>query len=153
MTMMASLKRWINDVAQQEDASSRVDLSLATAVLLCEVIRADYRLDDSEIHLMRSQLKEQFELEDEALDELMTLAREEAEGAVDHHRFVRELRDRTGYQDRVALVQQMWALAFADGEKDALEEHRIRALAELLHVSHSDFVRIRIVEQNRAEGV
>ena len=81
MTMMASLKRWINDVAQQEDASSRVDLSLATAVLLCEVIRADYRLDDSEIHLMRSQLKEQFELEDEALDELMTLAREEAEGA------------------------------------------------------------------------
>ncbi len=49
-------------------------------------------------------------------------------------------------------MRSMWALAFADGEKDALEEHRIRRLAELLHVSHSDFVRTRLLEQQRAEG-
>ncbi|MCA0976731.1 TerB family tellurite resistance protein [Halomonas denitrificans] len=150
MTMMASLRNWINDVAQPEHAQADVDVSLATAVLLCEVVRADYRMDDSEITLMREQLQQRFELDPAALDELMTLARQEAETAVDHHRFVRELRDRTGYQERVALVQQMWALAFADGEKDALEEHRIRALAELLHVSHGDFVRTRIAEENRA---
>lgn len=151
MSMMASLQRWINDVTQSDMPRQAPDVALATAVLLCEVVRADYQLDDAEIALMRKQLGERFDLDDSALDELMALARQEAESAVDHHRFVRELRDRCSYDDRVALVQQMWALAYADGEKDALEEHRIRSLAELLHVSHSDFVRTRILEQHRAE--
>ncbi|MGQ7247181.1 tellurite resistance TerB family protein [Halomonas sp. V046] len=152
MAMMASLQRWINDMTQDASESPPPDLTLATAVLLCEVVRADYRLDEAELALMRRQLTERFALDEKALDELMTLARDEADGAVDHHRFVRELRDGCGYRSRVALVQEMWALAYADGEKDALEEHRIRALADLLHVSHSDFVRTRIIEQNRAEA-
>lgn len=149
MSMMASLQRWINEgVPERESAES--DLRLATAVLLCEVVRADYRIEAVELELMREQLQRQFQLSDEQLDELMSMARQEAENAVDHHRFVRELRDNWGYERRVDLVQQMWALAWSDGDKDALEEHRIRALADLLHVSHSDFVRTRLVEQNRA---
>jgi len=152
MAMMASLQRWINDMTQDASEAPPPDLMLATAVLLCEVVRADYRLDEAELALMRRQLTERFALDDKAIDELMTLARDEADSAVDHHRFVRELRDSCGYSSRVALVQEMWALAYADGEKDALEEHRIRSLADLLHVSHSDFVRTRIIEQNRAEA-
>lgn len=149
MSMMASLQRWINEaVPERESAES--DLRLATAVLLCEVVRADYRIEAVELELMREQLQRQFQLSDEQLDELMSMARQKAENAVDHHRFVRELRDHWGYERRVDLVQQMWALAWSDGDKDALEEHRIRALADLLHVSHSDFVRTRLVEQNRA---
>ena len=44
----------------------------------------------------------------------------------------------------MALVAQMWQLAFADGELDALEEHRIRRLADLLYVSHGDFIRTKL---------
>lgn len=148
--MMASLQRWINEVAVPEHEAAEPDLRLATAVLLCEVVRADYRIEEVELELMREQLQQQFQLSGEQLDELMSMARQEAESAVDHHRFVRELRDHWGYDRRVDLIQQMWALAWSDGDKDALEEHRIRALADLLHVSHSDFVRTRMVEQNRA---
>lgn len=150
MSMMASLQRWINEVAAPEHEAAEPDLRLATAVLLCEVVRSDYRIEEVELGLMREQLQQQFQLSGEQLDELMIMARQEAESAVDHHRFVRELRDHWGYDRRVDLIQQMWALAWSDGDKDALEEHRIRALADLLHVSHSDFVRTRMVEQNRA---
>ncbi|ERL53294.1 TerB family tellurite resistance protein [Halomonas huangheensis] len=150
MSMMASLQRWINEVSDSGSVAAEPDLRLATAVLLCEVVRADYQVEEVELQLMREQLSKQFQLDGEQLDELMNLAREEAESAVDHHRFVRELRDHWGYEQRVGLVQQMWALSWSDGAKDALEEHRIRALADLLHVSHSDFVRTRMVEQNRA---
>ncbi len=44
----------------------------------------------------------------------------------------------------------MWSLSLADGEPHHLEEHRIRRLAELLHVSHSDFIRAKLQVQEGA---
>jgi uncharacterized tellurite resistance protein B-like protein len=41
----------------------------------------------------------------------------------------------------------LWELAYADGELDAHEEHRIRRLAGLLHVSHSEFIRTKLAAQ------
>ncbi|RAW06079.1 TerB family tellurite resistance protein [Halomonas elongata] len=150
--MLASLQRWINDMTATSETQEPPTLALASAVLLCEVIRADYRLEPAELDALREELDQRFGLDDEALAELMDLAQHEAETAVDHHRFVRLVRDECDYEARVELVRAMWALAFSDGKKDALEEHRIRRLAELLHVSHSDFVRTRLLEQERAEG-
>lgn len=150
--MLASLQRWINDMTATSETREPPTLALATAALLCEVIRADYRLDPAELEALRDELEQRLGLDDDALAELMDLAQRETETAVDHHRFVRLVRDECDYDARVELVRSMWALAFADGEKDALEEHRIRRLSELLHVSHSDFVRTRLMEQQRAEG-
>ncbi len=44
----------------------------------------------------------------------------------------------------------MWSLSLADGEQHHLEEHRIRRLAELLHVGHSDFIRAKLQVQEGA---
>ncbi|GED22927.1 TerB family tellurite resistance protein [Halomonas halmophila] len=150
--MLASLQRWINDMTAQSSAAEPPSLALATAALLCEVMRADYRLEPAELEALREELRQRFGLEEEALSELMELAQQETEASVDHHRFVRLIRDECDPESRIELVRAMWALAYADGHKDALEEHRIRRLAELLHVSHADFVRTRHEEQQRAAG-
>ena len=34
----------------------------------------------------------------------------------------------------------LWLVAFADGKKDAHEEHMVRKIAGLLHVAHPDFI-------------
>ena len=41
------------------------------------------------------------------------------------------------------VVEMMWAVAYADGVKDANEEYLIRKVADLLHVSQAHFVRGR----------
>jgi len=125
-------------------------LELATAALLFEVARADYHLDDRELALLREQLERHFALAPDALDELMLLAREEAEQAVDHYQFVSLIKQHYGYSERCDLVRMMWTLALADGEAHHLEEHRIRRLSELLHVSHSDFIRTKLQAQTVA---
>ncbi|MDI5920848.1 TerB family tellurite resistance protein [Halomonas sp. LR5S13] len=122
-------------------------LELATAALLFEVARADYHLDDSEVALLRELLQRRFDLEDEDLDDLMRLAREEADSAVDHYQFVSLVKEHFDYGQRCELVRMMWSLSLADGEQHHLEEHRIRRLAELLHVGHSDFIRAKLQVQ------
>ena len=63
---------------------------------------------------------------------------------MDHYQFVRLINDRYDYQRKIALVQRMWQLAYADGELDPLEEARVRKLAELLHVEHNDFINAKL---------
>ncbi|UYG06009.1 TerB family tellurite resistance protein [Halomonas sp. M4R1S46] len=150
--MIESLQRLFQDMMAAGEAPEKGEptLALATAVLLCEVARADYHLDDAELARLREVLDQRFALDASALDALLAQAREEVDTAVDHHRFVRSVREHCDYAERFDLVRLMWSLALVDGHKDPLEEHRIRRLAELLYVSHGDFVRARLAEEEGA---
>lgn len=152
--MIDSIQRFFNDLMVVDETADTPapTLELATAALLFEVARADYHLDDSEVALLRELLQRRFGLEDADLDELMRLAREEADSAVDHYQFVSLIKAHFDYAQRCELVRMMWRLSLADGEQHHLEEHRIRRLAELLHVSHSDFIRTKLQVQEGADG-
>jgi uncharacterized tellurite resistance protein B-like protein len=41
---------------------------------------------------------------------------------------------------KVRIVELLWTVAFADSHQDKHEEHLIRRIADLLHVSHKDFI-------------
>lgn len=127
-----------------EHDQRQLTLELATAALFCEIVRADQHFDDRERQALREMLMTRFSLTDAAVDELMQLAEDEADQAVDHFQFVRLVNDHYGYDDKVTLVELMWRLAYADDELDAHEEHRIRKLADLLFVRHSDFIRTKL---------
>lgn len=147
--MLESIQRFFQQALAEPDTPSgpAPTLELAVAALLCEVVRADYHTDERELEAMRELLKRHLALEDAAVEELMELAREEAETAVDHYQFVSLIKQHYTYEQRCELVYMMWLLAHADGDQDALEEHRIRRLADLLHVSHSDFIRTKLRAQ------
>ncbi len=144
--MIDSIQRFFNELLGADGGTDVPvpSLELATAALLFEVARADYHLDDSEVALLRELLGRRFDLAEADLDELMRLAREEADSAVDHYQFVSLVKEHFDYAQRCELVRMMWSLSLADGEQHHLEEHRIRRLAELLHVSHSDFIREKL---------
>ncbi|PAU78973.1 tellurite resistance TerB family protein [Halomonas salipaludis] len=141
-------------LAEPEAREDRgLTLELATAALLCEVMRADYATSEAELATLRRMLVERYHLSDAAVDELMALARREVEEAVDHYQFVSLIKQHYGYAQRCELVQLMWQLAWADGSIDPLEEHRIRRLADLLHVGHSDFILAKLtVQEARGTG-
>lgn len=138
-------------LAQPEQRENKtMTLELATAALLCEVMRADYNTSEEELAALRSMLTKRYRLSPSDVEELMTLAQAEVDDAVDHYQFVSLIKDHYGYDQRCELVALMWQLAWADGSVDPLEEHRIRRLADLLYVSHSDFIRTKLqVEEHR----
>ncbi|SFH47402.1 TerB family tellurite resistance protein [Modicisalibacter xianhensis] len=139
-------------LAPQDDANRALTLELATAALLCEVVRADYQTEPQELDTLRDMLQSRFSLNRAAVDELMELAAAEADQAVDHFQFVRLVNEHYDYVDKVELVELMWRLAYADEQLDALEEHRIRKLADLLFVRHSDFIRTKLRVQEGRGG-
>ena len=50
--------------------------------------------------------------------------------------------------DKYAVLENIWRVAFADGRIDKYEEHIIRRIAELLHLNHREYIQAR----HRAEA-
>ena len=151
--MLDTIQRFFQQTLAEPEGSDdpAPTLERATAALLCEVMRADYHTDETQLTALRELLISHFQLPGAAVEELMEMARDEVENSVDHYQFVSLIKQHYDDAQRRELVRMMWVLANADANHNALEEHRIRRLAELLHVSHSDFIRTKLQVQGKAQ--
>ena len=123
-------------------------LRVATAVLLVEVTRADFSVEQSERQRLRQLLEQQFELSVEELDALLEQAEVDADRLVSIQHITRLINQHYDHAMKLRVIQMMWHMVYADGEKDHYEEHLIRQVADLLYISHSEFVQAR----HRAEA-
>lgn len=119
-------------------------LELATAVLLVEVMRADTTLGAAERTSVLAALKACFGLGDEALAALLEHAQATAQQATDFHAFTSALNEQLNHEDKVRMVEAMWAVAYADGELAAHEQHVLWRVADLLHVPHGAYINAKI---------
>ncbi len=115
-------------------------LRLACAVLLVEVMRADPQVTDAERDVVMAAMRKRFPLGERELHELIVLADEASRSASDFHQFTSQLNDELDQPAKVAVVETMWQVAYADGAVDAHENHVISRVAGLLHVTHGEYI-------------
>jgi uncharacterized tellurite resistance protein B-like protein len=115
-------------------------IRLAAAVLLVEVMRAEPTTSAAEREAVIRTLRERFSFAKDELARLVELAEAEAKEAYDYHRFTSVLNERFSQPQKIALVQAMWEVAYADAHLDAHENHLISKVAGLLHVTHGEYI-------------
>ncbi|MEO8653506.1 MAG: TerB family tellurite resistance protein [Ramlibacter sp.] len=115
-------------------------LRLAAAVLLVEVMRADANVGPAERQAVLAALRTRFTLSADELAGLVELAEAQSRNASDYFRFTSRINDNFSQPDKIALVQAMWDVAYADGLLDANENHVISKVADLLHVTHGEYI-------------
>ena len=118
-------------------------LRVATAVLLVEVTRADFNVHPAEQARLRQLLEQQFGLSVQELDALLEQAEADADRLVSIQHITRLLNQHFDHAMKVSVVEMMWQMVYADGEKDHYEEYLIRQVAELLYLSHGEFIQAR----------
>jgi uncharacterized tellurite resistance protein B-like protein len=118
-------------------------LRVATAVLLVEVTRADFIVQPAERARLRNLLEDQFGLSKAELDALMEEAEADADRLVSIQHITRLLNEHYDHAMKLRVVEMMWQMVYADGEKDHYEEHLIRQVSDLLYISHSEFIQAR----------
>lgn len=135
----------IEERVRGDEASAQHALRLATAALLIEVTRADYHVDSHEQGAVTTAVRELFALSEQETAELIALAQEEAKQSVSLFQFTELVDKHFSAEQKARVIEMMWRVAYADRRKDHHEEHLVRKVADLLHVSHSAFVRARHV--------
>lgn len=121
-------------------AAERHSIELATAALLVEVVRSDAGISPGEQQAVLRAVREKFSLSEEEAQAIFKLAEEEVRTANDYYQFTSLINRSFDQKQKQYVVELMWRVAYADAELAAHENHVLRRVAELLHVTHADYI-------------
>lgn len=146
--MLKSFQRFFDEFlapGTDEEAADAQEhrLQLATAALLMEMGRADFDVHTMERDRVLSLLAREFRLSPHEAAELAGLGEAEGREAVSLFEFTRTLDEMLSTADKVRMVEMLWQVAYADGALDKYEEHLMRKLADLLHLSHRQLIQAK----------
>lgn len=116
------------------------DKQIASAALLMEVAAADNVLQAREMDAFSQAMQTSFGLTDEEIALLQKNAENKQENATSLFQFTQIVNNSFSREEKFNLVKSMWQIALADDELDKYEEHIIRRVAELIYLSHTDFL-------------
>ena len=123
-----------------------IDQSLAIAALLVETANTTDGIAESEIHVIERLLQKLFDVKPSEIQALIEKAKLSTEQAVCLYRYTSVVKQ-APIELRNQVILALWKVSYADGVLDPHEEATIRKVADLLYVSHSDFVRNKILAQ------
>ena len=145
--MIKRIKDLLSNFSNQEEVIEDEKISSldkACSALLIEVAYADKVFDESEINSLRESLKETYDIDEEIINELISDAKKTIDESTSLYEYTRVVNDEFDYSDKLELLSRIWKLAFADGNLDKYEDHLIRKISDLIHISHSDFIKIKL---------
>lgn len=138
--MLKKLGALLSSIAPISEDDSRPEhtLQLAIAVLLIEVMQSDAECAFEEQAVILRILKERFHLSDMEVAQLTESGQKASQKANDLHQFTRLINCELSLPEKIRIVEYLWQVAYADGQISAHENHIMRRLVDLLHVSHGD---------------
>ena len=130
------------EVSEKEQVTQKIDKTCAA--LIIEVALADKVFDESEVNLLKEMLLKAYTLEPQDVQDLIENAEKAVEESTSLYEYTREVNDNFDYESKLNLIDQLWRIALADGHLDKYEEHVVRKIADLIHISHNDFIQSKL---------
>ena len=144
--MFESFKSFIAefvDGKKHPDQFAEDDYRLAAAAMLVHAAAIDGEMSTSERDKLHAVIKQRFALDDATTDELITKATAAEHEAVDLYHFTHLLNRTLDEDGRAKVVEMMWEIVYADGQRDELEDNLIWRAADLLGVSANERIALR----------
>lgn len=143
--MLNSLRRLFEDaIARYAGPEPAADaLPLAVAALLLEVARADHAVEETERAAIVDGVARLCGVDRAAMDSLLETADEAVTEAVSFYDFTSVVNQHLSHEQKYELLVLLWRIAHADGAVHHYEDYYIRRLAELMRLSHRDFIRAK----------
>ncbi|HKK16182.1 MAG TPA: TerB family tellurite resistance protein [Gammaproteobacteria bacterium] len=142
--MLNAIKNFFEqNVSSSESRDREHQLKLATGALLLEMMKQDHTVTRTERKSVNAILQTEFGLSDEETHELYQHAADEASEAVDYFQFTSFIARECSQDEKIRIIEYLWTIAYADARLDALEEHMIRRITDLIYVSHRDMIQAK----------
>ena len=143
--MMSALK---NLFRQKTPAEKPMDPQVAAAALLVEAALSDGVYVDIESDMIAEILLEAFKFDADRADAVLAEGEALAEEAVGSHQFTKHVK-KLPVAERISIIEGLYRVALADGEKSDIEDAYIRHVASLLHIDDISRAQARQMAEKR----
>ena len=143
--MMNTLK---NLSRQKPPAERPMDPQVAAAALLVEAALSDGVYVNIESDMIAEILLEAFKFDADKADAVLAEGEALAEEAVGSHQFTKHVK-KLPIAERISIIEGLYRVALADGEKSDIEDAYIRHVASLLHIDDISRAQARQAAEKR----
>ncbi|MEM8957784.1 MAG: TerB family tellurite resistance protein [Pseudomonadota bacterium] len=128
------------------------DARIALAALLVRVARSDGDYAAEEVSRIDRILAARYKLSPFEATALRGRGETLENQAPDTVRFTRAIKDAVPYEDRRAVIEALWEVVLADGERDGEEDSVLRMVANFLGISDHESNSARLRVQRAMDG-
>ena len=128
----------INKVSPQKK------LQIATCALFLEVANSDDDFAEEEKEKIYESMREIFGLEDEYINELISLSNEQIQKSVSLYEFTDIINHDFSDDEKYDVVKNLWKLIYADNKVDQYENLFIHRISNNLHLEHKDLIAAKL---------
>ena len=143
--MMNALKNFFR---QKTPAEKPMDPQVAAAALLVEAALSDGVYVNIESDMIAEILLEAFKFDADKADAVLAEGEALAEEAVGSHQFTKHVK-KLPVEEQVSIIEGLYRVALADGEKSDIEDAYIRHVASLLHIDDISRAQARQAAEKR----
>ena len=145
--MINKIKDLITKFGKEEEIQEESNLTLlnnSCAALLVEIAFADKDFDETEKASLKQSLIETYAIDESDIEEIIIDAEETVSESTSLYGYTSIVNTEFQYEDKLKLLRNLWKIAYADGYLDKYEEHLLRKVSDLIHISHSDYISIKL---------
>ena len=145
--MIKKIKDLLANISKEkkvDDTTDLASLNEACAALLVEIAFADKEFSAEEKQSLKESLIESYNLEESDIEDIIRDAEKTVEDSTSLYEYTRKVNDEFEYNKKLTLLENLWKVAYADNILDKYEEHLIRKISDLIHISHSDYINIKL---------
>ncbi len=133
--------------------SAADDPRVAAAALMIHVMDADGVRRSAESERLRETLTAVYGVAGDELDDLLQAGEQADQEAIDLYAFTSVIKRHLEEPARIAFIEMLWDVVYADGERHELEDNIVWRVAELIGVSGRARVETRQRARARAPAV
>ncbi len=115
-------------------------IEVAAGVILVEAAMADGECTGEELTHVIETMQQHFDISREYAQEMVELAREEREHAIELWQFTNEINNHFSREDKFRVMEAVWRIIHSDGQLEKHEDYFARKLSYLLRLSHREMI-------------
>ena len=145
--MINKIKDLITKFGKEEEIqeeSNLTSLNNSCAALLVEIAFADKDFDETEKASLKQSLIETYAIDESDIEEIIRDAEDTVSESTSLYGYTNIVNTEFQYEDKLKLLRNLWKIAYSDGFLDKYEEHLLRKISDLIHISHSDYINIKL---------
>ena len=100
--------------------------------------------EEREKQSLKESLIQTYGIEESQIQEIIDDAQLTVNESTSLYGYTRIVNDEFEYNDKLDLLRNLWKVAYADDNLDKYEEHLLRKISDLIHISHSDYINIKL---------
>jgi len=124
---------------------------IATAALLIEIAKADGNFSDDERKRIINFMKNDYNLDDECVNDLIELSEHRVEESISVYEFSSILNETFSRAEKLELMKNLWRIIYEDGKLDSHEDQLIKIIGSTLNLEHKDIIGAKLLVKQELE--